>query len=71
MRIGGLGLLLLGAAAALILVMLITMYDPATSRVKAGSNFRYMHDEVHRVSCWTFGLQSISCLPDAVVSGVN
>ena len=38
--------------------------------VAPDTSVRYIHDDIHAVSCWTFGLAggsntaSISCLPD-------
>lgn len=59
------------ALVALILVFVLAgCGQRPDGQVAPGRNVNYIHDAVHGVSCWTFGLgggsntAAISCLPD-------
>lgn len=57
------------AVVALIAVVAGCAQRP-NSEIGSNTSVNYIHDDVHAVSCWTFGLgggsntAAISCLPD-------
>ena len=55
------------------LIVLVGCNRAPADEVAPDTSVRYIHDAVHGVSCWTFGLgggsntAAISCLPDREV----